>query len=412
MAYGDDINALGPSHRYPLDGNANDATSSNNGTNSGGVFTGPALCEDVTNSWETNSTADRITLPGSANINTSAQSRKAVGGWFQATAIQNPPKVIYCEGDATTQSFKILLGWGNNLMFETDDPAFLLQVFGDTPLVAGRNYHLFAVFEGNGFANEFRCYLDGVKQLNAEPLDRQPDAATLSARTAAVFGVPAAGARVGGVPVTQLSPINGRYNQWTHFTSANAVLTDTEIREELFEKGALPDVTITNQAGLDALASTLRPNVTCCIRVDVAGDISLDADNVTFDPLASIHVQYTGSGTLTWTNSNGSNASIGSTTGGGTINFINPAVLTLTGIPVGAEVRLYDNENLTDNSWNTELAGVESNVGTTFIYNHGGAVNNIIVQVQAAGFEELEQEITLTAVDQTIALLLVAEENA
>ncbi len=410
MAYSDDIDALSPSHAYGLDGNANDRTAANNGTNSGGVFTGTPICEDVTNSYVTNGTTDRIVLPTATAINNSAQTRKAVAGWFMATAIQNPPKSIYGEGNAST-AFRFILGWGNALMFEVDSANFTLQVYGDVDLTANRAYHLCAVFEGNGYANEFRCYLDGVKQLDANPVDRQPDFATLAARTAGEFGDPAGTVGVGGVAVIILAPINGQYNEWAMWDGANAVLTDTEIREELFEKGALADVTITNQAGLDALADSVRPDVPLAIRVDVAGSISLTADNVTFDPRCSIHVQYTGTGVCTWTNTNGANASIGSTPGGGTLNFENPATLTIDGLINGCEIRIYDDEIADPFNFDTELAGQETLSGTSFQYQHAGTTNEVVIQMIATGYEEIRQRFTLASSDQTLTVLPVADLN-
>ena len=169
-----------------------------------------------------------------------------------------------------------------------------------------------------------------------------------------------------------LAPINGRYSNWATFSGANAALTDAEVREELFEKGAIPDITVTNQTQLDAIASSVRPNVPLAIRVDVAGSISLTADNITFDPLCSIHVQYTGSGTLTWINNNGSDASIGSTTGGGIINFVNPATLTLSPLVANSEVRIY--EAGTTN----EVAGIE-NSGTSFVTSVNVSAVDVVI---------------------------------
>jgi hypothetical protein len=410
MTYAADIDALNPSHAYALDGNANDRIAANNGSNSGGSFTGVPLCEGVSNSYLTDGISDRISLPSVTTINNAAQDRKAVSGWFSATAIQNPPKSIYGEGDGN-QSFRIILGWGNNLVFEVDSSSFTLQIFGDVVLDPNRAYHLCAVFEGNGFGNEFRGYLDGVKQLDAAPPDRQPDAATLTARSVGEIGDPSGTVAVGGVVVTLLAPINGQYNEWNMFDGADAVLTDTEARE-LFEKGALPDATITNQAGLDSLAGTVRSNAPCCIRITGNGTINLSADNVTFDPLASIHVQYTGTGTVNWTNINGSDASIGSVTEGGTINFINPAIFTLNGVINGAEVRIYDDEIADPYNFDTELAGIEANVGTTFAYAHGGLTNTIVIQHMADGFKEIIQRFTINDTDQSLTLFPDVETNA
>ena len=324
MTYDADIDALNPSHRYSFDGVYTDSVGTSDGTNSG-CATATAICEDVTNSIQTNGTTDRVTLPSVSTINQELD-RKAVCGWFMTSAIQQPPCRVYGEGDASN-SFAIILGFGNNVTFEVDGASFTLQIYGDTPLVAGRAYHLCMVFESSTYGDELRAYLDGVPQTSSA--DVTPGGA-LASRGVGEFGDPVGTVAMGGTAIVLVAPVNGSYNEWAFWAGADAVLTDAEVREELFEKGALPDNTITNQAGLDALASTVRSNAPLCIRVDVVGSITLTADDVTFHALASIHVQYTGTGTLTWVNTNGSNATIGSTTGGGAIVFETEVALTIT----------------------------------------------------------------------------------
>lgn len=338
MAYRDDIAALNPSHAFYFDGNANDSIGSANGTNSGGVFTGSAITEDATNCWTSNGTADRITLPATTTINNSAQTRKAVAGWFEVTSVQTPPKRIYGEGTNAT-CFQFMMAYGNNVMFECVEPTnFTLQVFGP-PLQPNRVYHLCGIFEGNGFGNEVRFYVDGVEQTLAEPTNRQPATADLNSRGVGEFGDPAGTVGVGGDVVLLNSPVNGNYQHWYFWDGADAVLTDTEVREELFEKGCLPAVTISSdtqanmQTALDALADTVRPDEPLNIRVEAlsgGGDLTLTADNITHNALASIHVQYMGTDTLTWVKENGSDASIGSTPNGGTITFVESVNLTVT----------------------------------------------------------------------------------
>ncbi len=402
MAYADDIDALGNTHRWDFDNVLTDSVGAVTGVNTGCTFVLTPLCEGPTYSLQTNGINDRVVLPTTTDINDSDQTRKAVAGWFRVSAIQNPPKRIYGEG-GTTQSFAFLLGWGNRLMFEVDSASFTLQVFGDVILAADRAYHLCMVFEGNAYGNELRAYLDGVEQLGAEPLDRQPDAATLAARFAGEFGDPAGTVAVGGTAVSLLACINGHYNEWATWDGANAVLTDAEIREELFEKGALAATTITNQAGLDALADTVRGNVACCIRVTGTGTINLSADNVTFDPLASIHVQYTGTGTVNWTNTNGSNASIGSVTAGGTINFLNPSQLILTGLQNPTEVRVYDAGTT------TEVAGVEA--VTTGTFSESISVASVDVRIISVTYRNTIFRALSMASDVTIAVQQFFDRN-
>ena len=338
MAYGDDIGALGADHRWSFDNTLDDQVGSANGTGSGTSFTTDPICEDVTYSLLTNALTDRVTIPSTTNINNSAQTRKAVCGWFMVTSIQRPPERIYGEGDDST-SFSFIIGWGNNVIFEVDSSSFTLQIYTDTYLASNRAYHLCMIFEGNGYGNELRAYLDGVEQTNAQPTDRQPDAASLAARGQAIFGDPTGTVGVGGAAILLEACTNGRYNEWATFDGADAVLTDTEVREELFEKGALPDVTISTgtesamQTALDVYADTVRGNSPLCIRIEPVsggGNFALDLDNITFNQLASIHVQYTGTDELTLTNSNGSNCSIVSTPNDGDVIIVTPVAVTIT----------------------------------------------------------------------------------
>lgn len=338
MAYSDDIDALNPVHRYSFDNTVNDQVGTAHGTASGTSFETTPLCEGVTYSLLSNSVSDRVTLPSTTDINNSAQTRKAVAFWFMVTAIQLPPKNLYGEGN-TSQAFRFIMGWGNNLIFECDDPNFNVQVFSDRFLAPNRSYHLCMIFEGSGYGNEVRAYLDGVELTDALPSDRQPDYATLTARTQGEFSDPAGTVAVGGIEVILNGLVNGYWNECAIWDGADAVLTDTEVREVLFEKGALPDVTISTdtesnmQTALDVYASTERPDAPLCIRIEPVsggGDFTLTLDDITFDELASIHIQYTGTDTLTLINGGTSDASIVSTPNGGTVTLVQEVQLTIT----------------------------------------------------------------------------------
>jgi len=426
MAYRDDISALGADHHWDFDGDSLDQIGSVNGTDTSMVYSSAAIAEDATNCAETNAITDRVSIPTTTVINNSAQSRKAVAGWFMATAIQNPPKNIYGEGDAS-QAFRFILGWGNYVVFEVDDPSFTLQIFGDVPLAVDRPYHLAMIFEGNGFGNEVRAYLDGVEQLNAEPTDRQPDAATLTARSVPEFGDPAGTVAVGGVAVILIAPINGKWNHWATFDGAEAVLTDTEVREELFEKGSLADDVLSSgteavmQTAIDAFADTLRPDYPTCIRVPANTgdtDFELVLDNVTFSPLASVHIQYTGTAELTIVNTNGANCSIVSTTGGGTVVIKERTSITFTALDAvtlsaisGARVYL-EADTGGDIVAGTEIMNITTNgsgVATlTFDYTND---QNVVGRVRKASLSTyyktapLSGTITSTGLSQTVLVL-------
>lgn len=317
MTYSSDIDALNPDHRYHFDGNTTDAIGTADASAFGGS-SGSPICEGVATCYEFTAASNKITLPSGVSTNAETD-RLAIAGWFSKDSTQFVTYRIWGDtssAPASWSGFSILAGWGGIVVFDAFRQAsFSLQTYSNFLLANDRPYHFAFFFESNTYGNSIRAYIDGVRMT--ETLGEVPGA-SLFARTDAGAGnyYPFL---LGGEAIETITPIQGSYNQWALWVGADSVLTDTQIRETLFEKGALPDVTITDQAGLDALADTVRPNAPLCIRVDVAGSLSLTADNVVFDPLASIHVQYTGTGTLTWTNTNGSNASIGSTTGGGTI---------------------------------------------------------------------------------------------
>ncbi len=135
---------------------------------------------DVTHCLTTNGRTDRVTLPTTTDINGQV-AKKAFGGWFMVTAIQLPPCRIYGEGDAT-QSFAMILGMGNRVTFEVDDPSFTLQVYSDSPLVVDRPYHLYMEFYGSADGDVLKAYVDGVEQTVYLNDDSIPGAANLTTR--------------------------------------------------------------------------------------------------------------------------------------------------------------------------------------------------------------------------------------
>jgi len=352
MAYRDDVVALGPDHLWQFDANVDDSVGTADGTNTGFTLASTAICEDATNGIQCNGITDRVTIPDTPTLN-DPLTAKGIGGWVQFDSVQLPPRQIYSEG-STGQQFGLMVWAGNILMLDIVDGGNVYQAFSDRALLSNRAYHVFGFVDGNG---DFGVYVDGVLQEVTEPGDRQFVGATFDSGTPIAFGDPAGTTQVGNQPVLVTGPTNCNYNFWASFS--NTLPTANEIRTELFEKGALPDVTITDQAGLNALADTFRPDAPLCIRVDVPGDITLTASNVTFSPLASIDVQYTGTGTLTWINGNGSDASVFSTPAGGDVVVVNPAELTVDELQANTKVVYYEAGTA------NELANVE-NSGTSF----------------------------------------------
>jgi len=343
MAYIDDILALSPEHIWEFDGNFNDSVGTSNGTNAGFSNNTAPLCE--------------------------------IGGWIRLNSIQLPPKSIYREG-TTGNQYNITLWAGNKIMLDIVSNTNVIQGFSNIVLKPNRVYHVFTKFIGNSF---FGLYIDGVLQAVTEPSSGIPNFANIGNRTAAEFGDPSATTEVGNATVILNGSENCRYNFWVSFINTTAfALTDTIIREVLFENGVLPSVTVTNQSDLNTLSNTLRPDEPLNIRVaDNGSDLTLIADNITHDSLASIHIQWMGSGRLTYINTNGSNASIISTPNGGVVNIVNPAILNVSPLIPGSEVRVY-NAGTT-----TELAGIENSLTnfSTFIQ-----ASNVDVVILSIGF--------------------------
>ena len=338
MSYKDDISALGATHHWDFDGDSLDQIGSADGTDTSILYTSNAIAEDATNCATTNASGDRISIPTTTDINNSAQTRKIVGGWFMATSIQTPPRRIYGEGDQST-AFQFICAYGNSSMFEVIEPTnFAVQIYGIV-LQPNRIYHLLGIFSGNAYDNKIYFYIDGIAMTSSNPSNPAPGTTDLDSRGVAEFGDPAGTAGVAGSTITLTANIDGKYNHWATWDGANAELTSSEIREELFEKGVLPTITIGSgsqsvmQTSLNTYSDTIRADAPLCIRINTVtgdGDFTLSADNITFNKLASIHIQYMGTGTLIWRNTNGSDASIISTPNGGSIIITTVKSITIT----------------------------------------------------------------------------------
>ena len=186
---------------------------------------------------------------------------------------------------------------GNAIMLDIIEGTTIRQAISNQICQPNRAYHIFTRFEGSSFGNKIELYIDGIKQDVTIPESGIIGFATLGARTAGEFADPSGTTEVGNSTVLCNATVNGSYNYWATFTDAAAQnLTDAQIREELFEKGALPGVTITSgteaamQTQLDSLANSIRPDEPLNIRVEAVtgdGDLTLSANNITHDPLGS-----------------------------------------------------------------------------------------------------------------------------
>lgn len=371
MAYGD--NTLGASHRWRLDGDLADSIGAVLLTGTDISTTTPAITRDSTNSASTTTTSARAEGAQADDMGALGFDRYAIQGWVMLTSIQGPPCCIYKQGGETA-GLSVFLWAGNNVMLQALNPGWVAQIYSDIALTDNRPYHFFIRYSGNAYRNEVEFYIDGVKQTRTLS-GSAPNASAMDIHTGAFsLGRPGSTGRdvpVGSSSVIVVGPVSCRYSQWwTWFGAAAEAITEQQISDDLFAAGAIPDVTIPSgdqlsmQATLDAYASTIRGDAPLCFLVEpVTGDgnLTLSADNITFNTRSSIHVRYEGTGTLTWVNNNGSNASRSS----GNVVLSNPSLLTINNLRNPSEVRVFEagtenelagQENVTTGTWSSTIS--------------------------------------------------------
>lgn len=90
-------------------------------------------------------------------------------------------------------------------------------------------------------------------------------------------------------------------------------------------------IRVTSQADIDKLDNCIFQNNAIGIQVDNAGSLEITLDNVKFNN-NTVDIEYTGSGVLTVNNSNGSNTSTFSATGGGSVVIQNSVSVEVTAL--------------------------------------------------------------------------------
>lgn len=367
----------------------------------GGSFVTTPISEDTTHSWEATLGVRRE--PSNSNaMNGTTTTNRLMGGWIQIPSIYQTLSCLYEEGGGVN-NLAFFLGLGNVLIAQLADTGDdNVQAFSDFALEPNRAYHILFRFSYTDVTKEFRLYIDG--QLQAVTSGNPLTATDLDGHSGDIsFGGPGGNLEVAGTDVLFGTQDGTLYSNWVTWSESKS---EADILE-LFRRGARPDLTISAdtsanmQIALDAIADTVRGNAPLCIRVEKPTDgnsLSLDADNITFNPSATIQVEWRGSGTLTWTNLNGSNfvSEKGYASNGGTITIVNPATLTLTGLQNPTEVRVYDAGTT------TEVAGQESVTSGTFSATI--QIPSVDIQVIALSYENLRLEGIDTSVDASLPI--------
>ena len=424
MAYGD--NTLSANHQWTFNNTFNDNIGTMGLTNSGGTFETTPITRDSTHSFITTTREDRASILPTNDTGLIASQRYAFGGWFMTDKIQGPPTLIHKQGGATN-GFAVFMWAGNNVMLQTlidNGTTLLSQIFSDIALTSNRPYHIFCKFSGNSFDNEVSLFLDGVKQTKSKDgssVDVSQMAAYNSELSWGENGVNSTDVTVGTTTIIVKAPIKGYWSQWWNWDEAVADITETQIRNDIFAPGAIPDIIITSdteaamQTQLDThIGSTTNDSPLNFLIEAVTGDgdLSLISNNIIFNNRASIHVRYEGNGILNWINANGSNASKGSSINQDIVfgNFVVPRITTIdtiTKLPI-ENVRVF----LTDSSSNViinDVTNVNGEVFAFYVHVTDEAVNGVARKGTSAPYyieSKINGTITQSGLDETVIMIL------
>lgn len=109
---------------------------------------------------------------------------------------------------------------------------------------------------------------------------------------------------------------------------------------------------------------------------------------------------------------NGTSPSVRNGSGATTTIILPSQTLTITGIPTGAEWRLYEEDPAAGKFGGTELAGEETKTGTTKTYDYTWTSDvNVVLQVMADGYVEYTNYTVLGNSNQSISVILTKETN-
>jgi hypothetical protein len=263
----------------------------------------------------------------SAASNFGNHEKRTVGGWVMVDSIQKLQVQVYKEGGGAN-NIAFLLGFGNKLMVQVDQstsPSDYVQVYSDFSLETNRPYHVLLTFDAKGVGA--KLYIDGKLQSNSFGNPWEGD--YLASHTGPLVLGADAPIDVGGPDVTFYTPTRCFYSDWIN---TDDVLSDDMIKFEVVEKGLPAKVELAveqgggeTQSDLDNYANTGIDNYPLIFRIPAptnGGDLTLEADNITIDPNATYHIQWLGTGKLTWKNKNGSNVSVYSSLFGGDVEII------------------------------------------------------------------------------------------
>lgn len=434
IPYQDLVISLSPDHFWSFNGDYNDTGVGGaiRDATTGVVGTHPwisNIAEDATQSMQFDDILDRREIVDSPYMNVTISAKeRTMAGWIMLGGVQKSMAAIWKEGGGV-QNLAFLTGLGNVLLAQLADVAGSrdnVQAIAEIRLTPFRPYHICLRYSHLETTKEMRLYVDGEEQ----PLsltDGNPMVLGIfdSHGGDVTWGNSDNNLEMGTVDVAFSGQEDCAYQHWCSWSdnspNSGALEKVTEIRDVLFRRGALPKYTITSdtevnmQAALDVLGTIEVEDYPLGIRVEApsgGANLTLTATGITFNPRTTMQLEWRGVGQLTYVVSSNSELDESKlySSGGGTIIIERPASLTINGLIVNSEVRIYDDDGVS-NSFGTELDGVESNPSNEYIYSHAGIINGIIVQIMVDGYVEIKIPLVLGSTDQTLTITPVVEEN-
>jgi hypothetical protein len=277
-----------------------------------------------------------------ANVysNLGKTTERTISMWFMVESIQDL-FVAFCKEGGGLNNVSFFLGFGNALMVQITDvqstPNQNIQLYSDVLIEPMRPYQITMTYKTDG--GDAKLLVDGVLQDNskgnpfsAPELASHSDLKTIGGTNCSI--------NIAGKSVSFYAISKGWYSHWCNFTEA---LTPSEVKSTLVEKGLPASYTITAQADLDALANTALPNYPLSLRIEGGtADLELTADNITMNDRTTYHIQWLGTGTLTFKNINGSNISISNSLNGGTVTIVSQKHITVRVIDAATNARIED----------------------------------------------------------------------
>ena len=430
IAYTTIIDNLSPDHYWTFDNNYLD--SGVNGPNPISIQTGSPtfsalpLTNDKNFSFTISVNNQEVGPPNSNWINAQAETTRTMGGWIRITQIQDSFVMFYEEG-GSVNNIAFLMGIGGILIAQLADTGDdNVHAYSDFPLEPNRNYHILFRFDYNDTTPLFELFVDGINQSTSfgNPLG-SPD---LDAHTGdIVFGGSSDNLEVFGTDISFPAAVTTYYQDWASWT---VKLTDTEIREDLFELGVIGDIIMTGdtealvQAQIDAISGTTRDNSDCSIKINVIeGDATLRFTDVVFNQGTSIQIQYLGISTLTLISEGSTNFDVNklSAPNGGSFIIVEavPVKVTVRDINTndlveGSRVRVTAASGGTETIGTVLLEGISDSNGvveTTFLYNSDQPIIGLVRKGTVSPYYKQANIInTITATGLDITILLIPDE--